>query len=112
MSIERPAGSHRAGAPLSRREALCRMGNGFGMMAFASMVGRFARPSGSVDRTTMAASPCPNRTTNRRRNDYFPIYERGTVAGRQFLSKAALENIMGAAPGGIVATERKTGIFC
>ena len=26
--------------PLTRREALCRVGSGFGMMAFASMVGR------------------------------------------------------------------------
>ena len=26
--------------PLSRREALCRMGSGFGMLSFASMVGK------------------------------------------------------------------------
>src|SRR6516165_6769847 len=31
---------HRLGNPITRREALCRMGGGFGMMAFASMVGR------------------------------------------------------------------------
>ena len=32
--------SHRARPPITRRDALCRMGNGFGMMAFASLVSR------------------------------------------------------------------------
>jgi len=31
---------HKSPNPMTRREALCRMGNGFGMMAFASLVGR------------------------------------------------------------------------
>jgi hypothetical protein len=31
--------SHRARHPVTRREALCRIGNGFGMLAFAGMVG-------------------------------------------------------------------------
>ena len=29
---------HRSRPPLTRRDALCRMGNGFGMLAFASLV--------------------------------------------------------------------------
>src|SRR5215207_11663006 len=31
--------SHTSSNPLTRREALCRIGNGFGMLAFAGMVG-------------------------------------------------------------------------
>ena len=30
---------HKAAPPVTRREALCRIGNGFGMLAFAGMVG-------------------------------------------------------------------------
>ena len=32
--------SHRASPPVTRREALCRIGNGFGMLAFAGLVSR------------------------------------------------------------------------
>ena len=32
--------THRSRHPISRREALCRIGNGFGMLAFASLVGQ------------------------------------------------------------------------
>ncbi len=45
---------HKAGNPLTRREALCRVGNGFGMMAFASAVSQslvkagVSTPDGSV----------------------------------------------------------------
>ena len=31
---------HKSSNPLTRREALCRVGNGFGMMAFAGMLNR------------------------------------------------------------------------
>jgi hypothetical protein len=31
--------SHKAPPPVTRRDALCRIGNGFGMLAFAGMVG-------------------------------------------------------------------------
>src|SRR6185436_5701730 len=30
---------HKLGQPVTRREALCTMGNGFGMLAFAGLVG-------------------------------------------------------------------------
>ncbi len=45
---------HKAGNPVTRREALCRVGNGFGMMAFASAVNQslvkagVSTPDGSV----------------------------------------------------------------
>ena len=32
--------SHRSRPPVTRREALCRIGSGFGMMAFAGLVSR------------------------------------------------------------------------
>ena len=38
--------SHKSRNPVTRREALCRMGNGFGMMAFASLVGESLRRRG------------------------------------------------------------------
>src|SRR5207244_13120978 len=38
---------HKSPQPLTRRDALCRMGNGFGMLAFASLVGEsIARAAG------------------------------------------------------------------
>ena len=38
---------HKAGPPMTRRDALCRIGSGFGMLAFASLVGEsIARAAG------------------------------------------------------------------
>ena len=58
--------------PVTRREALCRMGNGFGMLAFASLVGeslrappalaihggRHDRASSIIRRARSASSSC------------------------------------------------------
>ena len=43
-------GTHtRSRQPVTRRDALCRMGNGFGMLAFASLVGEsIVRAAGAV----------------------------------------------------------------
>src|SRR5262249_60280176 len=38
--LRNPMSQHKSRNPLTRREALCRIGNGFGMMAFASLVGQ------------------------------------------------------------------------
>ncbi|MEP7117871.1 MAG: DUF1501 domain-containing protein, partial [Acidobacteriota bacterium] len=38
--------AHRSRPPLTRRDALCRIGNGFGMMAFAGMVGQSLSAAG------------------------------------------------------------------
>ena len=40
---------HKSGNPVTRREALCRMGNGFGMMAFASLLGDSLYAAGARD---------------------------------------------------------------
>ena len=38
--------SHLKRPPITRRDALCRMGNGFGMLAFASLVGESLSAAG------------------------------------------------------------------
>ncbi len=38
--------SHKGSQPLTRRDALCRMGGGFGMMAFANMVSQSLASAG------------------------------------------------------------------
>jgi hypothetical protein len=40
---------HKAPTPVTRRDALCRMGNGFGMLAFASLVGESLARAGAVE---------------------------------------------------------------
>ena len=40
--------SHKATPPVTRRDALCRMGGGFGMMAFASLVGESLAAAASL----------------------------------------------------------------
>src|SRR5947208_15495714 len=41
---------HKSRSPITRRDALCRIGNGFGMLAFASLVGEsIARAAGPLD---------------------------------------------------------------
>ena len=44
--------THKEPSPITRREALCRMGSGFGMMAFAGMVGE------SLARAQSTSSSC------------------------------------------------------
>ena len=41
--------SHYQKRPITRRDALCRMGNGFGMLAFASLVNESLLRAGGSD---------------------------------------------------------------
>jgi hypothetical protein len=41
--------SHKAHRPVTRRDALCRIGNGFGMLAFAGLVGESLAAAGALD---------------------------------------------------------------
>ena len=41
--------SHRKTPPVTRRDALCKMGGGFGMLAFAGLVGESLHAAGLMD---------------------------------------------------------------
>ena len=102
--------AHKLGHPVSRREALCRIGSGFGMLAFAGMVGE------SLDiATTLAAQGAafPNGGLHhaaRARHVIFLFMNGGLSQVDSFDPKPMLEKYHGQPlPGGPVATERKTG---
>src|ERR1051325_9445370 len=103
-------GRHKAGMPLSRRDALCRIGNGFGMAAFAGMIAE------SLAKAGVAAGD--DGTFETRKLDYQPkarrvifLYMNGGLSQvDSFDPKPALEKYHGKPlPGGSIATERKTG---
>ncbi|MBA2258464.1 MAG: DUF1501 domain-containing protein, partial [Acidobacteria bacterium] len=84
--------SHRQPPPVTRRDALCRIGNGFGMLAFAGMLGDSLEAA-----TTLAGQQAP-------------FVNGGLSQVDSFDPKPMLEKYHGQPlPGGPVATERKTG---
>src|SRR6201993_4159784 len=101
---------HKSPNPMTRREALCRMGNGFGMMAFASMVGRslsFAQggpgPAGTGGAATL---DYPQRV----KRVIFLFMNGGCSTIDCFDPKPALAKYDGKPlPGGSISTERRTG---
>src|SRR5215469_2747339 len=101
---------HKQRMALSRRDALCRIGNGFGMMAFAGML------SDSLARAGVTESA--DGTLSARKLDFEPkakrvifLYMNGGLSQvDSFDHKPALEKYHGQPlPGGSIATERKTG---
>ena len=102
---------HKSRQPLTRRDALCRMGNGFGMLAFASLVNesialtrrrRFAQ-DGSVDQRELDHPARAKRVI-------FLFMNGGLSQVDSFDPKPMLDKYHGQPlPGGTVATERKTG---
>ena len=109
--------SHHRRAPLTRRDALCRIGNGFGMMAFAGMVGQSLSAAGidqAGGRTAAKAAAGglakglhhPARATR----VIFLYMNGGLSQVDSFDPKPMLAKYHGQPlPGGTVATERKTG---
>src|SRR5579862_3180018 len=88
---------HKSTSPLTRRDALCRIGSGFGMMAFAGMI------SDSVARAGTDFTPRAKRVI-------FLYMNGGLSQVDSFDRKPALEKYHGQPlPGGTIATERKTG---
>ena len=81
--------SHKASQPVTRRDALCRIGNGFGMLAFASLVGdslAAAATLGDQDpEDARLGWPAPSREGEAR---HLPVHERRAVAGGQLRSEA------------------------
>src|SRR5882672_301493 len=96
---------HKSTNPVSRREALCRMGSGFGMMAFAGMLGRSlnAAESGTGG---VAKLDYPQRV----KRVIFLFMNGGCSHVDSFDPKPMLEKYDGQPlPGGTVKTERRTG---
>jgi hypothetical protein len=101
---------HKSRHPITRRDALCRIGNGFGMLAFASLVGEsITRASGVIDQ---------DGTIDRRKLDHparakrviFLFMNGGLSQVDSFDPKPMLDKYHGQPlPGGTIATERKTG---
>ena len=99
---------HRDRNPLTRREALRRVGNGFGMMAFAGMLGESLARAGVTGPKGDAgiALDYPQRV----KRVIFLFMNGGLSTIDAFDPKPALAKYDGQPlPGGEVATERKTG---
>src|SRR5579883_227884 len=101
---------HKPRNPVTRREALRRVGNGFGMMAFASMLGQsIARAGlnpGSEGAVGIAKLDYPQRV----KRVIFLFMNGGLSTIDAFDPKPALEKYDGKPlPGGHINTERRTG---
>ncbi len=101
---------HKSRNPVTRREALRRVGNGFGMMAFSSLLNQSLAQAGAI----MA----PDGTTAVHKLDHpqrvkrvlFLFMNGGCSSIDSFDPKPALDKYDGQPmPGGEVKTERKTG---
>ena len=93
---------HKEPPPLTRREALCRVGNGFGMLAFAGMVSRSLRAAASERR--------PLDHPAKAKHVIFLYMNGGLSQVDSFDPKPMLDKYHGQPlPGGSIATERKTG---
>jgi hypothetical protein len=103
--------THKAPQPVTRRDALCRIGNGFGMLAFAGLVGD------SLATADLFASQDPKiRATGglhhpaKARRVIFLFMNGGLSQVDSFDPKPALDKYHGQPlPGGAIATERRTG---
>ena len=98
---------HKKSAPLTRREALRTMGSGFGMTAFAAMIGQSVARAASMG--SEAALPQPHHAP-KAKNIIFLFMNGGVSQVDTFDPKPALAKYDGQPlPGGSVKTERKTG---
>ncbi len=101
---------HKSSNPKTRREALRRIGNGFGMMAFAGMLNRSLAASGALaapDGSIMTYKPDHPQRVKR---VIFLFMNGGCSTIDSFDPKPMLDKYDGQPlPGGEVKTERKTG---
>lgn len=100
---------HKESNPVTRRDALRRVGNGFGMMAFASMLGNSVARAGSIVNDAnlgLAKLDYPQRV----KRVIFLFMNGGCSSIDSFDPKPMLTKYDGQPiPGGEVKTERKTG---
>lgn len=96
--------------PRTRRDALCRMGGGFGMLAFASLVNESIAKAGGVLDQSGELSGRPLDHPARAKRVIFLFMNGGLSQVDSFDPKPMLAKYHGQPlPGGPVATERKTG---
>ena len=101
---------HRHRPPVTRREALCRIGNGFGMLAFASLVGESLGAAGFTTDQAGTLSGRPLDHPARAKHVIFLFMNGGLSQVDSFDPKPMLAKYHGQPlPGGSIATERKTG---
>src|SRR5574339_1239337 len=102
--------AHKLGQPVSRREALCRIGNGFGMLAFAGMVGESLDLAATLAAQGKGFANGGLHHAAKAKHVIFLFMNGGLSQVDSFDPKPALEKYHGQPlPGGSVATERKTG---
>src|SRR5579872_6752366 len=99
---------HKSSNPVTRRDALRRVGNGFGMMAFAGMLGESMLKAGLTSETGLGVAKLdyPQRV----KRVIFLFMNGGLSTIDAFDPKPALEKYDGQPlPGDHINTERKTG---
>jgi hypothetical protein len=102
--------SHKGPRPVTRRQALCQIGNGFGMLAFASLVGESLATAGVLDGTQAVNGARALDHPARAKRVIFLFMNGGLSQVDSFDPKPMLDKYHGQPlPGGSVATERKTG---
>src|SRR5688572_28587114 len=103
--------SHKSGQPVTRREALCRIGNGFGMLAFAGMVGDSLNLASSLYAQGKPSFPKGGvHHAAQTKHVIFLFMDGGLSQVDSVDPKPLLDKYHGQSlPGGPVATERKTG---
>jgi hypothetical protein len=101
--------THKSSNPFTRREALRRVGNGFGMMAFAGMVGDSIAQAGALstpDGAVLSSLHHPQKV----KRVIFLFMNGGCSAIDSFDPKPMLDKYDGQPmPGGSIKTERRTG---
>jgi len=101
---------HKSRNPVTRREALCQMGSGFGMMAFASLLGDSLTAAGARESADGAVQASTLDHPARAKRVIFLFMNGGLSQVDSFDPKPMLDKYHGQPlPGGTVATERKTG---
>src|SRR5258708_35711252 len=101
---------HKSRMALNRRDALCRIGNGFGMMAFAGMVSDSLAKAGVESDADGGIEPRKLDFAPRAKRVIFLYMNGGLSQVDSFDPKPTLEKYHGKPlPRGSVATERKTG---
>ena len=102
--------SHKSRNPVTRREALCKVGNGFGMMAFASMLGNSLSGAGAATLPDGSLGVAKLDHPQRVKRVIFLFMNGGLSTIDSFDPKPMLEKYDGKPlPTGDIKTERRTG---